>query len=245
MEGAVCPGDLISYSCVIESHSPELTLTWHVSSPTGPPAAITYTSVSNINVSTPLNANIDTVFHGYNNSDLRSVESTLIFTVPDSISEYNLVLECSFTDQSSASLQQLFNDSCKQPCFKCSASHASFADWCTFLCDYYHAIMICVINPFFPLDLPQTASNFHVINLDRSESNITLVLDWDEPLGDVDYYNLSISPSLFSDSMFMEVLIPPWEIALDVSMELYTAGVSTVNCYGESVPQYLIIDFSE
>lgn len=113
MGSVVCPGDAISYSCVIESYSPELELAWRLTAPGSAPVAVTYTSASSVNVSSSLGMNITAIFYGYDESvganGLRSVESVLMLTVPCNVSENEMMLECSFTNFSIESQQQLFD----------------------------------------------------------------------------------------------------------------------------------------
>lgn len=97
----VCPRDVFTYSCVIQSFSPQLELTWRVTPTDLPPVSITYSSGSIANITSALDMQTTTVFYSYSQvgpDGLRTVESVLMWEVPDNFSATEFVLECFFID---------------------------------------------------------------------------------------------------------------------------------------------------
>ena len=87
-----CPGDSISYKCIIQSNSETIHLIWRVTVPGQMPINITYDS--SFNTTNRENVLNHFVLSSLTLFDAENVESTIEFTVPLNVSLNQTALEC-------------------------------------------------------------------------------------------------------------------------------------------------------
>lgn len=92
--------------------------------------------------------------------------------------------------------------------------------------------------------VPFTPSGFSVSGQYDTQSNTTLTLRWDAPLGIgvgviVDHYRVLITPQSLSHPLSNVFSYPPVNVTLNYNEE-YTATITSVNCAGESSPEMLL-----
>ena len=88
-----CPGDNVSYICMIQSNSEEVHLIWKITFPELMPVNITYDDTSILNFENQLDMNVTTTITNYTADQF--IESVLVFTLLKNVTMNGTKLECS------------------------------------------------------------------------------------------------------------------------------------------------------
>lgn len=109
-EDILCPLDIISFNCSIQSNSEAIHLMWRVFIPGEFQINITYSNVTD--ESTNLSSYITTALSDFRNDEY--INSTLEITVFSGIPIDKIMLECSIGDLANDTVTALINTSSKQ-----------------------------------------------------------------------------------------------------------------------------------
>ena len=212
-----CPGDVIPYTCSVQSNSENIMLMWLITFPGQATLNISYTNFSDT-ATTDLGMNVTTVVTDNERGDF--LVSLLEIMVLQNVSMNGTQIECrgEDLDREVATVHVNTSGLLFLSVFEMDVSDISIA-------------------------VPLIPSGFNITGVYFTVTNITVLFEWDEPQGSgpetiVDDYIIDITPSPLSPYSLI-VQNSPLNVTLRYNVD-YTTTITAVNCAGES-PTYQLL----